>query len=81
MFGIIASSILVSVTDTKHFFYIRAEPHIWTYNQLWRLWVWQFCYNNSSELLFAATLLYHLRVIERLWGSRKFAVNPVSFCT
>ena len=32
------------------------------------------CYNNSTELLFAAMSLYQMRVIERLWGSRKFAV-------
>lgn len=35
----------------------------------------QSCYNNSPELLFAAMSLYQLRIIERLWGSRKFAVH------
>ena len=45
----------------------------------------QACFANSTEVLFAAMTFYHLRVIERLWGSRKFAVSccnaPVSLCT
>ena len=45
---------------------------------LWRGWGGltfdKSCYNNSTELLFAAMSLYQMRVIERLWGSRKFAV-------
>lgn len=36
---------------------------------------YQTCYNNSTEVLFAAMTIYHLRIIERLWGSRKFAVR------
>ncbi|KAL8639737.1 MAG: hypothetical protein Q9228_003260 [Teloschistes exilis] len=72
-FGIIVSSILVSITDTKYLFHIQLIPHIWRYKQFWRLLIWQSCYNNSTELLFAVMTLYHLRVVERLWGSRKFA--------
>ncbi|CAD6575868.1 MAG: hypothetical protein ASARMPRED_007491 [Alectoria sarmentosa] len=72
-FGVIASSILVSITDTKYLFYIQVVPHLWQYKQAWRLLIWQSCYNNSTELLFAAMSLYHLRIIERLWGPRKFA--------
>jgi hypothetical protein len=32
-------------------------------------------YTNSTEVLFAVVSFYQLRVIERLWGSRKFAVS------
>ena len=32
------------------------------------------CYTNSTELLFATMTIYHMRIIERLWGSTKFAV-------
>lgn len=74
-FGIIAFSILASITDTKYLFYIKIAPHLWRYKQLWRLLVWQTCYTNSTELLFAAMSIYHIRIIERLWGSRKFAVR------
>ena len=73
-FGIIASSIVASITDTKYYFYIQAVPHLVRYGQIWRLLVWQLCYTNSTELLFAAMTIYHMRIIERLWGSRKFAV-------
>lgn len=77
-FGIIASSIVVSITDTKYLFYIQVVPHLWRYKQLWRLLTWQLCYTNSTELLFAAMSIYHLRIIERLWGSRKFASFLIS---
>ncbi|KFY46369.1 hypothetical protein V495_02532 [Pseudogymnoascus sp. VKM F-4514 (FW-929)] len=71
--GIIAASILVSVTDIKYYFWIQVDPHFWKYGQLWRAFIYQLCYTNSSEVLMAAMTLYSLRGIERLWGSRKFA--------
>ena len=75
VFGIVAASLLASVTDTKHYFYIQVEPHLWQYHQLWRVLIYQLCYTDSFEVLFAAMIFYNLRVIERLWGSRKFAVR------
>jgi hypothetical protein len=32
-------------------------------------------FTNSTEVLFAVLTFYQLRVVERLWGSRKFAVR------
>ncbi|KAG4429701.1 hypothetical protein IFR05_014812 [Cadophora sp. M221] len=72
-YGIVATSLLASITDTKHFFYIQVDPHIWRYYQLWRVLVYQLCYTNSTECLFAAMTVYNMRVVERVWGSRKFA--------
>lgn len=72
--GIVLTSFLASLTDTKYFFWIEIQPHLLRYGQFWRLLTWQLCYTNSTEVLFAAMTLYHLRVVERLWGSRKFAV-------
>ena len=40
-FGVIASSILVSITDAKYLFYIQVVPHLWPYRQAWRVLVWQ----------------------------------------
>ncbi|KAL8710433.1 MAG: hypothetical protein Q9220_005034 [cf. Caloplaca sp. 1 TL-2023] len=71
-FGITISSVLASITDTKYLFHIQLVPHIWRFKQFWRLLVWQSCYNNSTELLFGVMMLYHLRAVERLYGSRKF---------
>lgn len=75
VFGIVAASLLASILDIKYYFYILVEPHLWQYHQLWRILIYQFCYTNSSEVLFAAMVAYHLRIIERMWGSRKFAVS------
>ncbi|KAI1056358.1 hypothetical protein LB507_001949 [Fusarium sp. FIESC RH6] len=75
--GLVAGSILASVLDVKHYFYILIDTHIWRYRQFWRLLAYQLCYVNSTEVLFAAMSLYNLRIVERMWGSRKF----VSFLT
>lgn len=76
--GIVASSLLASVTDTKHLFWLAVRPHIVDYRQFWRLLTWQLAYTNSTEVLFAGLTLYQLRVIERLWGGRKFVVGTHS---
>lgn len=73
--GLVAGSILASVLDVKHYFYILIYTHIWRYRQFWRLLVYQLCYVNSTEVLFAAMSLYNLRIVERMWGSRKFVVS------
>jgi hypothetical protein len=73
--GTVVTALLASLTDTKYFFWIQPRPHLFEYWQFWRLFTWQLCYTNSTEVLFAAMSFYQLRVIERLWGSRKFAVR------
>ncbi|KAI7235508.1 hypothetical protein KC330_g4277 [Hortaea werneckii] len=73
VFGIILTSFLATLTDTKYFFWIEVRPHLLDYAQSWRLLTWQVCYTNSTEVLFAGMSLYQLRIIERLWGTRKFA--------
>ena len=76
---VVAGSLLASITDSKHLFWIAAKPHISDYGQLWRFLTWPLVYTNSTEVLFAAMTLYQMRIIERLWGSRKFAVRCVVF--
>ncbi|KAK0634934.1 hypothetical protein B0T17DRAFT_586592 [Bombardia bombarda] len=71
--GLVAASIAASLFDVKHYFYISVGTHIWQYHQPWRALIYQLCYTNSSEVLFAAMTLYNLRSIEQLWGSRKYA--------
>ncbi|KAF2749692.1 hypothetical protein M011DRAFT_465365 [Sporormia fimetaria CBS 119925] len=72
VFATVITSLIVSLTDTRYYLPI-VIPHIWRYGQYWRFLTWQLCYTNSTEVLFAALCFYNLRVIERLWGSRKFA--------
>ncbi|KAG6024599.1 hypothetical protein E4U41_001732 [Claviceps citrina] len=71
--GLVSASIGASMLDVKHYFYISIDTHLWKYRQLWRLLAYQLCYTNSTEVLFAAMSLYNLRVVERMWGSRKYA--------
>ncbi|CAK7241967.1 MAG: hypothetical protein STHCBS139747_003440 [Sporothrix thermara] len=71
--GLVSSSIGASIFDIKHYFYILVDPQILRYHQTWRVLTYQLCYTNSSEVLFAAMTLYQMRVVERMWGSRKYA--------
>jgi hypothetical protein len=77
LLGVVGSAIIASLTDTKYFLWIEVRPHLLDYWQYWRLLTWQLAYTNSAEVLFAAMTFYQLRVIERLWGSRKFAVGTL----
>ena len=73
--GLVGTSMATALFDVKHYFYIFADSHIWYYRQFWRAFTYQLCFMNSSEVLFACVTLYNLRVVERMWGSRKFAVS------
>ena len=75
VYGLICTSISASLLDVKHYFYILVDLHIWRFHQLWRVLLYQLCYTNSSEVLFAAMALYQMRGVERMWGSRKYAVS------
>jgi len=70
--GTVVASVLVSLAEAKDYVYLQLSPHLWPWQEYWRLLTSQICYVNSTEVLFAAWTLYNLRVIERLWGSRKF---------
>ncbi|OAA67139.1 hypothetical protein SPI_01715 [Niveomyces insectorum RCEF 264] len=71
--GLVSASIGASLFDIKHYFYILVDPQILRYHQTWRALTYQLCYTNSSEVLFACMTLYQMRIVERMWGSRKYA--------
>lgn len=73
--GVVALSIAASLFDVKHYCYIVVDTHLLRYRQVWRALTYQLCYTNSSEVLFACIILYHMRVVERIWGSSKYAVR------
>ncbi|KAI0202627.1 hypothetical protein F4808DRAFT_68197 [Astrocystis sublimbata] len=73
VYGLIGASIAASLLDIKHYFYILVDLHLWRFHQTWRALIFQLCFTNSSEVLFAALTLYNMRDVERLWGSRKYA--------
>jgi membrane associated rhomboid family serine protease len=70
--SLISASLVASIADLKHLLPIQPTPHLYPYLQFWRLCTWQIAYTSSTDLLFATLLLYQFRVLERLWGSRKF---------
>lgn len=71
----IASAVALSIFDIKYLAVIYVSPHFWPYAQFWRALAWQVGFTNSTEALFAAMLVYHMRVVERAWGKRKLAVR------
>ncbi|KAF2089343.1 hypothetical protein K490DRAFT_13120, partial [Saccharata proteae CBS 121410] len=73
VFYLVAAALAASITDSQYLLYIQIDKHLWVHRQFWRGLTWQASYVNSTEVLFAAMAFYQLRVIERLWGSRKFA--------
>ncbi|KAF1952446.1 hypothetical protein CC80DRAFT_422288 [Byssothecium circinans] len=78
VFGTVIGALVASLTDTRYYFHIQVVPHFWGYAQFWRVGVWQLVFTNSTEVLFAVLSFYSLRVVERLWGSRKFASFLIS---
>ena len=87
----ISLAFLASLTATKPYLPLAIRPHLLDYHQYWRLLTWPLAYTNSTEVLFAGMTFYQLRVIERLWGTRKFGVcqhntptttkHPVYLCS
>ncbi|KAK5118794.1 hypothetical protein LTR62_000003 [Meristemomyces frigidus] len=71
--GVVLLPFLATLADAKYYMWLEVRPHLLDYHQFWRLFTWPLCYTNSAEVLFAAMTFYQMRVIERLWGSRKFA--------
>ncbi|KZM28151.1 hypothetical protein ST47_g715 [Ascochyta rabiei] len=72
VFSTVIGALVATTTDTRHYLPIAVVPHIWGYGQLWRLLTWASFFTNSTEVLFGVLAFYQLRVLERLWGSRKF---------
>src|SRR5262245_61080449 len=80
--SIIASSTLTSLLALKPYTHIQIVPHLLHQWQWWRIPVWMASYSNAGEVLFACLAVYNLRGLERIFGSRKYAVDtpPPSRC-
>lgn len=78
VFGIVIVAVAATLTDTRYYLPIAVVPHIWGYGQLWRFVTWGWVFTNSTEVLFGVLSFYQLRIVERLWGSRKFLVRATS---
>ena len=49
VYGLVASSIAVSIADLKYYFWIEVIPHLWQYKQLWRMLLWQVRPSQSPD--------------------------------
>lgn len=81
VFGTVIGALAATITDTRYYLPIAVVPHVWGYGQLWRFVTWSWVFTNSTEVLFGVLSLYQLRVVERLWGSRKFLVRRAYLLT
>jgi len=75
-FGVALSSLVVHLLERGHLFHLVLQPQIIPEGQIWRLITHHFYFQTSAEAFFGAILLYQLRLIERRFGTGKFAVRP-----
>lgn len=80
VFGTALAALLASLTDTRFYLPIAVVPHLWGYGQAWRVVTWGWVFTNSTEVLFGVLGFYQLRVVERVWGTRKFLVRSNAHC-
>ncbi|KAI8381126.1 uncharacterized protein BYT42DRAFT_565351 [Radiomyces spectabilis] len=66
-------SILSAILNLKPAFHLQLSPHITVHHQFWRLLTSHCAFANSGDVFFGSLLLYVMRVIERLYGSSKYA--------
>ncbi|KAG0307536.1 hypothetical protein BGZ98_000063 [Dissophora globulifera] len=65
-------SLLSSILQIKTDFHLQLVPHLTTHHQFWRLITSHFAFATSTEVLFGGLIIYHLRIIERLFGPAKY---------
>ncbi|KAG4301631.1 hypothetical protein PCANB_001888 [Pneumocystis canis] len=73
LYGTVLNSTLASIFNIKHYFHIQIDPHFLKYHQYWRVLGWQMIYANAGEVLFGVLMIYNLRVVERHYGTQKYA--------
>ncbi|CAO3662286.1 unnamed protein product [Rhizopus stolonifer] len=66
-------SVSASILGLNPYFHLQLTPHITTQYQFWRVFTSHIAFNNSGDFLFGTLLLYMLRVIERHYGTAKYA--------
>ncbi|KAL1918049.1 uncharacterized protein VTP21DRAFT_3315 [Calcarisporiella thermophila] len=73
LLGVGGCSLLASILNLKPMFHLQLIPHLTRDHQFWRLVTSHVAFTNSGELFFGMLIIYHLRVIERQFGSVKYA--------
>lgn len=64
--------LIAAVTDYKYIFLAQFDPFIVKYHQYHRLFIFQLCALNESDVILLMLVWYHYRHLERLFGSYKY---------
>lgn len=64
--------LVVSLLEVHYLLDLQLTPHLLQWHQYWRIPVNQMVYLGQGQVLLSLLLLYNLRVVERLVGSRKY---------
>ncbi|KAI9306518.1 hypothetical protein BJ944DRAFT_263446 [Cunninghamella echinulata] len=66
-------STLGSILKWKPYFHLQLVPHITIHHQFWRLLTCQIAFTSSGDVFFGTMIIYAMRIIERYFGSSKYA--------
>ncbi|KAI9224883.1 hypothetical protein BC828DRAFT_372299 [Blastocladiella britannica] len=81
LYSVTSCTLGASLLHLKPMFSIHWAPHLSEQYQLHRLVISPLVFQTSAELLLGGVLLYHFRLLERLQGTRKYAVFATVTCT
>lgn len=77
LFSFIATSILVSITDSKYLFNLLVVPHFWPYKQVWRVFLWQVRRVKSSNDIQQYDIAESNKIVSHVTPTRpKFCSQP-----
>jgi len=71
--GVAANSVLVHAFRLLPYLPIQLTPHLTVHYQFWRFVTAPVAFCSASEVMFGLMMAYNLRVVERHFGSVKFA--------
>ncbi|GBB85915.1 hypothetical protein RclHR1_12350004 [Rhizophagus clarus] len=66
-------SLVAYLLDSRSLFHLQLIPNLTTQHEFWRLITSHSVLTTSGEFFFGSIIIYHLRIIERRFGSSKFA--------
>ncbi|RGB23841.1 hypothetical protein C1646_633384, partial [Rhizophagus diaphanus] len=66
-------SLVAYLLDSRSLFHLQLIPNLTTNHEFWRLITSHSVLTTSGEFFFGSIIIYHLRIIERQFGSSKYA--------
>ncbi|CAB4493650.1 hypothetical protein RhiirA5_357372 [Rhizophagus irregularis] len=66
-------SLVAYLLDSRSLFHLQLMPNLTANHEFWRLITSHSVLTTSGEFFFGSIIIYHLRIIERQFGSSKYA--------